>query len=567
MASQSRTRLLAPIAIGIIALVATAVLIRDRAPNSSNVSEPRYDLDAIRTIRDSPAPAADTRPLVDAEGVTHALRGRVIDSTAAPVADALVAWFRPSVAEACIAVDSAPARIVRSNEDGRFLLPLPEAGRYMIVVRHARFRTESRECCSTLVADSTADEEVFRLVAGGAIRGRVIARGHGPLSNALVIATACGFSAHPLAHRREAFWGPSINVRQARSGEDGTFWLRGLEEGTYLLTAIAPGMMRVTVGKLRLPIVAKAGDEVEIEVAPAAVLSYQFVDAETGEPIEPHKESNTIDRSKVLDMRRVKETGLWAGGLTQLVGILSPGLRTFVVNLADWPLSKDLTVAVVGRAFGYEDIRAEVPLQGVWGAARIEPVRLRMRRSGPFGKVQLRFIDAKGAPIHGMPIALRLADSEGKFCTKIVARPDQDGSDTISLPTGTYREFDGPRVPANWECSGIVVTARDTARCVLRLRRAYARLTLIFEGKPVELHERVMWKRTVPAGGLLWPLVRDPQTGRGVLGPYDPGQWSVRIFSPLCRPATADFEFEPGLITDLRIPLQRSAGEHWLGQD
>ncbi len=106
---------------------------------------------------------------------------------------------------------------------------------------------------------------------GGGIRGRVVARGAGPVPGALVVAT--------LGRARGPY---PLPVAQATTGADGRFELRDLPAGPYQLLARAEDHAPATAQAL-----AGSTDEVILELPDGGRLRGCVRDAGTGEPVAP----------------------------------------------------------------------------------------------------------------------------------------------------------------------------------------------------------------------------------------------------------------------------------------
>lgn len=155
----------------------------------------------------------------------HALTGAVTDIGGGPVAGALVRAKR-SFEGSITALFRAPFTTT-TDDAGRYALQLAD-GEYEVTAQHVDYVAEE----ATIEIRGGPREEDFRLVPGGVIEGKVVAREGGePVAGALVTE----------AQEQMMLSGVAVGARAAITDDQGRFTLRGLESGAIQLQAIGRG--------------------------------------------------------------------------------------------------------------------------------------------------------------------------------------------------------------------------------------------------------------------------------------------------------------------------------------
>lgn len=210
-----------------------------------------------------PGPAADEYPAVDTP--VPAARGAVPAGAGVPVCGSVQHHDGTTVPRAALTlIDGAGRQVGRdaSRDDGRYVLPTPGAGSYVLVAAAGGHQPQA---VTVTVGDRPVELD---LVLGGAGRicGTVAAADGAPLGNVVVTLTDA---------RGEV-------VASARSAYDGSYAIGELVAGEYTLAATAPGFRPAA-----LPVSVQAARETrqDVELAGGAVLR-GTVRACGGRPVE-----------------------------------------------------------------------------------------------------------------------------------------------------------------------------------------------------------------------------------------------------------------------------------------
>ncbi|XLD97890.1 MFS transporter [Streptomyces sp. 184] len=210
-----------------------------------------------------PGPATDENPAVDSP--VPAARVAVPAGAGVPVCGSVQHQDGTTVPRAALTlIDGAGRQVGRdaSREDGRYVLPTPGAGSYVLVAAAGGHQPQA---VTVTVGDRPVELD---LVLGGAGRicGTVAAADGTPLGNVVVTLTDA---------RGEV-------VASARSGHDGAYAIGELVAGEYTLAATAPGFRPAA-----LPVSVQAARETrqDVELAGGAVLR-GTVRAYGGRPVE-----------------------------------------------------------------------------------------------------------------------------------------------------------------------------------------------------------------------------------------------------------------------------------------
>ncbi|WBB62111.1 MFS transporter [Streptomyces sp. WMMC500] len=209
-----------------------------------------------------PGPATDEYPVVDA---VPAARGAAPAGAGVPVCGSVQHQDGTTVPRAALTlIDGAGRQVGRdaSRDDGRYMLPTPGAGSYVLVAAAGGHQPQA---VTVTVGDRPVELD---LVLGGAGRicGTVAAADGTPLGNVVVTLTDA---------RGEV-------VASARSGHDGVYAIGELVAGEYTLAATAHGFRPAA-----LPVSVQAARETrqDVELAGGAVLR-GTVRAYGGRPVE-----------------------------------------------------------------------------------------------------------------------------------------------------------------------------------------------------------------------------------------------------------------------------------------
>ncbi|MEO3847094.1 MFS transporter [Streptomyces sp. B8F3] len=197
-----------------------------------------------------PGPVTDEYPAVDT--TVPAARGTVPAGAGVPVCGSVQHQDGTTVPRAALTlIDGAGRQVGRdaSRDDGRYVLPTPGAGSYVLVAAAGGHQPQA---VTVTVGDRPVELD---LVLGGAGRicGTVAAADGTPLGNVVVTLTDA---------RGEV-------VASARSSHDGSYAIGELVAGEYTLAATAPGFRPAA-----LPVSVQAARETrqDVELAGGAVL-------------------------------------------------------------------------------------------------------------------------------------------------------------------------------------------------------------------------------------------------------------------------------------------------------
>ncbi len=207
------------------------------------------------------------------------LSGRVVDEDGRPVAGAGVSLLSSSESPIAAALRSrtAAASRLRTRPDGSFTATrLPPGENQRLVAQHPEFERGTVGGIS-LVAGGTRSGVVVTIHRGVVLTGRVADPDGNPIAGAEILAetsravrsSAGGSMARTRVGMRE-------EPRSARSGENGTFELRGLAPGAVAVTVRAPGRATESVDPIRLAR-GERPDPVEIVLGPGATISGRLV--------------------------------------------------------------------------------------------------------------------------------------------------------------------------------------------------------------------------------------------------------------------------------------------------
>jgi hypothetical protein len=148
---------------------------------------------------------------------------------------------------------------VDPGPDGRFVLPLPEPGEYYVAAHHVDRRPEGRSV-TIPVGTSTADVGVLTLAPGLELTGRFLWNGDAPPHEVSFQVERRGAAGERLSFQHGSWWDdarPTLSWAprtldrwsiNARSEEDGSFSLQGLDPAEYEITptGLSEGHQRMT---------------------------------------------------------------------------------------------------------------------------------------------------------------------------------------------------------------------------------------------------------------------------------------------------------------------------------
>jgi len=324
------------------------------------------------------------------------LAGRVVDPNGAPVASATLSPYEPaSGGLRLFARDDAGEPLATTAPDGTFRVDELAAGPWTLLVRSETHPST----VATGMTDRPGEERVgieIVLEPGAAISGRVVDAPEASAGKLTVRALPAGEDGTSQIDIHDP---TPFEVRTAEVAADGRFRVRGLHvERTYRLSVDEES--GVTFGPIGRSVseakVARSGDrDVELSYRPEAALTFQVVDAATGEPIEEFHVSAGIGWARPLFSEVGRPRTRHEDGHVRF-----GGLR---------PQSKQDLVRLEIEATGYEtytrdDIRLAPASEYELGVIELEPTSV----------LSVTVLDdATGEPIDGARVTLARATEDG----------------------------------------------------------------------------------------------------------------------------------------------------------
>ncbi|MEM9188276.1 MAG: carboxypeptidase regulatory-like domain-containing protein [Myxococcota bacterium] len=200
----------------------------------------------------------------NARPVPNELLGRVIDSDGNPVPDAMVRAAFVADNPAAPGAELHPEAQALTGTDGTVTLGPLDPGRHLVRVNATGFGRHSQ--LVTVPGDGFEAVLSEELV----LRGRVESAGVPVASASVLVQESLGELQRRLVASGSTF------------AADGSFEIRGLREGTYLVSAIGHGFARSDVVEVALR---DRTPPVLLEVKPGGRIAGRVVDEETGAPI------------------------------------------------------------------------------------------------------------------------------------------------------------------------------------------------------------------------------------------------------------------------------------------
>jgi len=366
------------------------------------------------------------------------LEGRVIDKQGAPVAGARLE--RPNQDGVITfntgeGAQSRPPPLATTAADGSFRINQLATGPWRLRIS-SETHPDKLESGVTQRPGERVVGLAFVLEDGFEISGRVRGVPAAALATASVVASALGSSGDLfLALGEDGVFGEER--RKSSLGNDGSFTIRGLREGSYNLQARTPGTKETIWPRSASERVeAKTGDQSVLLVwQPASTLSFQLVDAKTRQPIEKLYASARVGTPMIFIEEEKKDEALYPEGRVQL-----DDLR---------PRSSADRATLDVEATGYQKLhRAEIALV-VGGATDLGVIELQRMPT-----LSVKVVDAgTRAPIADARVELRVVESEA-------------GEDGGSPGGGSFRARRAVRVEENH--NGEVITSYGSAVATAR---------------------------------------------------------------------------------------------------
>src|SRR5258707_1718528 len=232
------------------------------------------------------------------------------------------AFLMAAAARADYVSGACPARAPTSRREKGVCPPAPN----LTVRRSEMPRSSVRSAAGAVVIVLLFP--IMLWAQGGFIRGTVTDTGARPLSSALVLVPAAGLS--------------------ARTGDDGTFTVRGVPRGTYVLRVHRIGfkprdVAGVSVSETSIPIVSVALEPSAVELGGMVVSASRRVEKITDAPatvtrLESAQIQNTTGNSFIPPLKAVNgiqfiQLGVTAAALTARA--FNPPLTTRLLMIAD----------------------------------------------------------------------------------------------------------------------------------------------------------------------------------------------------------------------------------------
>ncbi|HLU47304.1 MAG TPA: carboxypeptidase regulatory-like domain-containing protein, partial [Planctomycetota bacterium] len=310
----------------------------------------------------------------------RAIGGRVIDSSGEPVAGALVELKIPGVPEIFLRMRGSTPLASRSDEDGRFALPVtpgPPSGKITIEATRAGLGIGQVDL---EMKDGEEPPEVeIILERPRSITGRVTDLSGQPIAGARVSVRRAVELTGEVAMM--ALLLPQSEGIVAYSREDGSFTASNLAPGIYDVEAIAARFAKKT-----LEDVAVEGEETQLEISldPGGTIRGRVVD-HTGEPLAGVEVAATIDHLSERGVgsegpadRAIREFG--QPNAAAVASMTTPASGRF--ELTHLP---DRALCIVARKPGHE----LAVLSDVRGDESIPDIVLR-----PFASLTVKVVDA-----------------------------------------------------------------------------------------------------------------------------------------------------------------------------
>ncbi len=352
--------------------------------------------ETARSDDSGPSDADDARtgPNLMPEGTVvdrprHTLRGRIVDPDGEPVSGAQVqllsTWLPGDIAELLwdfevgmelVLVGPRMSDVVVTTADGHFALQYVEGGPRALIVRQMGEE-------SARLSGPSDDREHTIVVGGasGAVVGRVVHRA----TREPVVGAAIGIgrdaSQWPANMGAWVFFNDSPS---ATTDAEGRFQLEGLPAGPHVVHAHVEGLAP-TVDAMRVAVPATGVVEVLLELDAGSPLRGRCIDADTG--------------LAVSDARiwRTSTSGAGFSGASVVVRVDEQGR----FELPHAPTEVHRWDAWNASGTGYANSHFMV---GTHEHGELIEVTVRLRR---IGSVRLRCVDAAGAPLAGVAVALR----------------------------------------------------------------------------------------------------------------------------------------------------------------
>jgi len=419
------------------------------------------------------------------------LTGRVLDVDRTPVADAEV-YLWPSIND-----PDQGWVMARSDARGEYSVRGIDTGLNFVSARAAgRAPTVQRLVMSN--EGATVEVDFVFEERGGAIVGRVLDPEGAPVAGAVVVLGGeDGFGLRRLPDGTE---GRAPAGQRRSTAADGTFACEGVAAGSMAVLARGRGLApwRGTV-----EILAGRQAELEIRLTKGARIEGVVRDA-TGKPVERAEVEVDSVASLAGSYRRTRADGKFA-----LDG-LAPGEIELRVEHEKFGATKSKVTVADGAAGQVEIVLAQA-------------LSLKVRIDGPSADWVGGYVRANGTQ----------ADGRGYWRSELIdasGAVEFEGCPTDPMDLELFAPGDSitPRAALKDVQAGIgeVVMQPDPAR--LGNIRLVGRVMDAL-GAPVESAKIVPSMR----GSLTSPIEEcDSQTGRFELGPYSPGDWSIRVQAP-----------------------------------
>jgi protocatechuate 3,4-dioxygenase beta subunit len=338
------------------------------------------------------------------ESAAIALSGRILRG-GRPVGNAELILFRTGGAAG---TGADGVEMTRSDADGRYHVSLEKPGPYMAGVRADL--TGGSQSRSRIVVPDEPSPNVDILLASGGITGRVIGLQGKPLSDVAISAMREGSS--PMS---------GVGVSK-RTGADGTFGLEGLEPGSWMLTANAPGY--------------RTGNPPPVTVAEDGSSS----------PVEIRLETGRAIRGRFLDAR--------GQGIARGIVLVAPSGS---IQSDSMPASTDVTGAFVITA------PAEGPVDLVALAAGYAPARTAGVLPDPTGSSEVVLQSRPGAIIRVLVVG---ADGKPVAGAMVDPRPNPPflGSEMFRLLNRLQTDSTGVATATSLAGGGYDVTATSAGK-------------------------------------------------------------------------------------------------------
>ena len=302
------------------------------------------------------------------------LAGRVVDASGAAVADA---WLQAGVevpeegtpARDGVPVFGAPPQRCRTDAAGRFLLAGVALGDVPVAIRAAGYAPYFARLASV---EQPGEGHWIVLRPELAVEGVVRDADGGPVPEALVRAVPAGAVGAGV---------PDFGASEARSAADGSFVLRGLDEGPVALSAEhalhrrADAELRLAVGQPARwnPVLARAPRIFGTVLDDAGRPDAGWVVVATSERVprvrvaaEPTGDDGVFSigdlPERAFDLT-VQRPGGWREFPAAIARGVRPGYEPFVLRLADRAAS---TATVVGRLVGPQGAPVRAASVDVW---------------------------------------------------------------------------------------------------------------------------------------------------------------------------------------------------------